>query len=108
MVRVEGGTRNAWLPFGEMAAAARCNDAMRFRPLHTAWHSDDSHESLRWGRIRFVLGMTQMAAAVVAVVFLFTEGVTAMSLTAVVIASSLTSVSVLLFGSRRRHRRDRA
>lgn len=48
-----------------------------------------------------------MAAAVVAVVLLFTEGVTPLSLTAVVLASSLTSVSVMLFGSRRNHRRDR-
>jgi hypothetical protein len=51
--------------------------------------------------------MTQMAAAVVAVVLLYTVGVTALSLIAVVAASSVTSVSVMLFGSRRSHRRDR-
>ena len=47
-----------------------------------------------------------MAASVVAVVLLFGVGVTAISLTAVVVASSLTSLSVMLFGSRR-HRRER-
>jgi ABC-type enterobactin transport system permease subunit len=50
--------------------------------------------------------MAQMAASVVAVVLLFGVGVTAISLTAVVVASSLTSLSVMLFGSRR-NRRDR-
>lgn len=81
---------------------------MRVRSAHSALHSDDSHESLRWGRIRFVLGMAQMAAAVFAVVLLVTVGVTPLSLTAVVVASSLTSVSVMLFGGRRSHRRDGA
>jgi phosphoenolpyruvate-protein kinase (PTS system EI component) len=51
-------------------------------------------------------GMAQMAASVVAVVLLFGVGVTAISLTAVVVASSLTSLSVMRFGSRR-NRRDR-
>lgn len=78
---------------------------MRARPLNTAIHSGESHESIWRDRIRFGLGMAQMAAAVVAVVLLFTEGVSTISLTAVVVASSLTSVSVMLFGSRRNHRR---
>jgi hypothetical protein len=63
----------------------------------------------RLGLVRprgFVLGMAQMAASVVAVVLLFGVGVTAISLMAVVVASSLTSLSVMLFGSRR-HRRER-
>lgn len=81
---------------------------MRARPLNTAIHPGEADESLWWNRIRFGLGMAQMAAAVVAVVLLFTEGVSTISLTAVVVASSLTSVSVMLFGSRRNHRRDRA
>jgi hypothetical protein len=81
---------------------------MRVRPFQTAWRSDDSHESLRWDRVRFVLGIAQMVAAVVAVVLLGTVGMTPFSLTAVVVASSLTSVSVMLFGSRRSHRRDGA
>ena len=67
-----------------------------------------SPESVWWGRVRFGLGMAQMAAAVVAVVLLFGVGVTPISLTAVVVASSLTSLSVMLFGSRRDDRRDRA
>jgi len=81
---------------------------MRARPMNTAMHSSDSPDSVGWGRIRFALGMAQMAAAVVAVVLLFTQGVSSISPTAVAFASSLTSVSVMLFGSRRRHRRDRA
>ena len=67
-----------------------------------------SPESAGWGRVRFVLGMAQMAAAVVAVVLLFGVGVTTLSLSAVVVASSLTSINVMLFGSRRERRRDRA
>ena len=81
---------------------------MRARPMNAAMHSTDSPESVRWARVRFVLGMSQMAAAVVAAVLLATWGVTSISLAAVVIASSLTSVSVMLFGSRRNRRRDRA
>jgi ABC-type enterobactin transport system permease subunit len=48
-----------------------------------------------------------MALAVVAMVLLFTAGVTPLSLAAVVLASLLTSLSVMLFGSRRSERRDR-
>lgn len=59
----------------------------------------------RLDRVRFVLGMAQIAASVVAVVLLFGVGVTAISLTAVVVASSLTSLSVMLFGSRRYRRK---
>jgi hypothetical protein len=51
--------------------------------------------------------MLQMALAVVAMVLLFAIGVTPVSLASVVLVSSLTSVSVMLFGSRRRQRRDR-
>jgi hypothetical protein len=79
---------------------------MRARHMNTVLHSSRSPDSVWWGRVRFVLGMAQMAASVVAVVLLFGVGVTAISLTAVVVASSLTSLSVMLFGSRR-HRRDR-
>lgn len=77
------------------------------RHTNTVVRSSRSPESLRWTRIRFVLGMTQMATSVVAVVLLVGVGVTALSLTAVVLASLLTSLSVILFGSRRdggRHR----
>ena len=79
---------------------------MRARHMNTVLHSSRSPDAVWWGRVRFVLGMAQMAASVVAVVLLFGVGVTAISLTAVVVASSLTSLSVMLFGSRR-HRRDR-
>jgi nicotinamide riboside transporter PnuC len=51
--------------------------------------------------------MAQMAASVVSVVLLFEVGVTALSLTTVVVASALTSLSVMLFGSRRQDRRNR-
>ena len=80
---------------------------MRARPMNTVVHSADSTESLLWGRLRFVLGMLQMAMAVVAMVLLFRVGVTPLSLASVILASLLTSVSVLLFGSRRSQRRDR-
>jgi hypothetical protein len=79
---------------------------MGARHMNTVVHSARSPGSIWWHRLRFVLGMAQMAAAVIAVVLLFHVGVTAISLTAVVVASSLTSVSVMLFGSRRRHGRD--
>ena len=59
-----------------------------------------------WGRLRLVLGMAQMGAAVTAVVLLWQIGVTAVSLGLVVVASSLTSLSVMLFGSRRGERRN--
>lgn len=79
---------------------------MRARHMNTVLHSARSPDSVWWGRVRFVLGMAQMGASVVAVVLLFGAGVTAISLTAVVVASSLASLSVMLFGSRR-HRRER-
>ena len=81
--------------------------SMRARPMNAAANSTDSSESFRWGRVRFVLGMLQMALAVVAMVLLFTAGVTPLSLAAVVLASLSTSLSVMLFGSRRSERRDR-
>jgi hypothetical protein len=81
--------------------------SMRARPMNAAVHSADSSESFHWGRLHFVLGMLQMALAVVAMVLLFTVGVTPLSLAAVVLASLLTSLSVMLFGSRRSERRDR-
>ena len=81
--------------------------SMHARPMNAPVNSTDSSESFRWGRVRFVLGMLQMALAVVAMVLLFTAGVTTLSLAAVVLASSFTSLSVMLFGSRRSDRRDR-
>jgi hypothetical protein len=43
---------------------------MRARHMNTVLHSSRSPDSVRWGRVRFVLGMAQMAASVVAVVLL--------------------------------------
>jgi hypothetical protein len=76
--------------------------------MNTVRRSASSPESIWWHRLRFVLGMAQMAAAVIAAVLLFNVGVTTISLTAVVVASSLTSLSVMLFGSRHHRRRTRA
>ena len=55
----------------------------------------------RGNAIRFALGMTQMAAATVAVVLLFNTGVTTWSLMTAVMACVLTTASVLLFGTPR-------
>ena len=54
----------------------------------------------RWGRLRFFLGMAQMAGAVVAITLLVEVGVTALSLAAVALTCALTTISVLLFGGR--------
>jgi hypothetical protein len=67
---------------------------MRVRHMNPAVRSASSPESIWWHRLRFVLGMAQMAAAVVAVVLLFNAGVTAISLMAVVVASEGLSLSV--------------
>jgi len=56
----------------------------------------------RWEQLRFVLGIAQMAGAVMAFAILLMTGVTTAGLFAVVSTSILTTVSVLLFGSHRR------
>ena len=66
------------------------------RPLS---HSDVNRR--RWSQVRFALGMSQMAAAVVSFVLLLRIGVTRASLSAVVVASTLSMISVMLFGRRR-------
>lgn len=55
----------------------------------------------RWAGLRLALGIAQMSAAAFALGLLASEGVTARALAAAVIACTLTTVSVLLFGSRR-------
>ena len=50
-------------------------------------------------RLRLVLGLLQMTGAAVAAALLYSVGVTALSLGAVVVTTSLTSLSVMLFGS---------
>ena len=62
---------------------------------------DEHARRLRWAHLRFALGMSQMATAVVAVVLLVRLGVTPVSLTAVVVTSTLSAVSVMMFGGRR-------
>ena len=47
---------------------------MRARHMNTVLHSSRSPDSVWWGRVRFVLGMAQMAASVVAVVLLAVAG----------------------------------
>lgn len=69
------------------------------------WMVATTHQSdrsaRRWQHLRFALGMTQMGGAVVSLTLLSTGGVTIASLVAVVLTSVMTTVSVLLFGSRR-------
>jgi hypothetical protein len=55
----------------------------------------------RWpALVRLGLGVAQMVAAAFALGLLAAEGVTARALSAAVIACTLTTVSVLLFGRR--------
>ena len=55
----------------------------------------------RWDTLRFTLGMMQMAAATVAAILLVRTGVSMWTLTAAVTACVLTTMSVLMFGTRR-------
>ena len=63
---------------------------------------------LRSDSIRLVLGALQMFAAVVSLVLLVAVGVARVTLIAVVITTVLTTVSVLLYGSRRSKGRGRS
>lgn len=51
--------------------------------------------------LRLALGIAQMSAAAFALGLLASEGITARALAAAVIACTITTVSVLIFGSRR-------
>jgi hypothetical protein len=55
----------------------------------------------RWAYVRFALGTAQILGATAALVLLVQTGFNSWSLGAAVIACTLTTVSVLLFGSRR-------
>lgn len=55
----------------------------------------------RWAAVRLLLGVGQMTGAVAAGLVLVQFGVTALSLGLTLTTAALTSVSVLLFGSRR-------
>jgi len=54
----------------------------------------------RWATVRIALGLLQMFGAVAAAMLLITTGMNAWSLGAAVTTCGLTTVSVLLFGSR--------
>ena len=56
------------------------------------------------GRLRFVLGMAQMATATIALVLLVATGVSGWSIAAAVTACALTSLSVVLFGGWQRRK----
>jgi hypothetical protein len=55
-----------------------------------------------WAIVQFILGLAQMAGAVVSLIFLMLTGINAWSLAAVMLTSICTTVSVLLFGSWRK------
>lgn len=54
----------------------------------------------RWARIRLALGTAQMFCAALSAVLLVKTGVSRLALGAVVLTCALTTVSVLMFGSR--------
>jgi hypothetical protein len=56
--------------------------------------------ALRWRRLRFALGMTQMTGVLLSLVLLIELGVAPATLAAVVLTSAATALSVLLFGGR--------
>jgi len=51
-----------------------------------------------WAVVRLALGLAQMGGVVTAFCLLWTEGVTRGALTAVVLTSGATTLSVMLFG----------
>ena len=57
-----------------------------------------------WTVVRLAIGFAQMAGAVTAFVLLYETGVSEASLAAVVATSVATTISVMLFGRRRRLR----
>jgi hypothetical protein len=54
-----------------------------------------------WALVRLVLGLLQMTGAVVSFYLLFSSGMSGLSLSAVVLTCLCTTISVLLFGSRK-------
>lgn len=67
----------------------------------------DGSSSRLLNRLRLVLGLLQMTGAAVAAALLYSVGLTALSLGAVVATTSLTSLSVMLFGSHHSSRSHR-
>ena len=63
--------------------------------------SDAAARERRWAVVRFALGTAQVMGATGALVLLVQTGVNPLSIGAAVITCVLTTISVLLFGSRR-------
>jgi hypothetical protein len=67
------------------------------RPPATA----QAEHTRAWAVVRLVLGLAQRGGTVVSLILLICTGITTGSLTAVLLTSLCTTVSVLLFGGRR-------
>ncbi len=65
-----------------------------------------SAHTRRWAFVRLALGLGQMSGAVVSFYLLAQTGVNELSLAAAVATCLCTTVSVLLFGSRKRRPRE--
>ena len=57
----------------------------------------------RWASLRLILGFLQMGGAAFSLAMLIHGGVTTVSLIAVLLTGLLTTISVLLYGSRRQN-----
>src|SRR5262245_31222179 len=73
-------------------------------PKVCALRTREMGSSQRRTLARFTLGILQMAGAIFSVTLIFQSGLSGLSLACVVITSFLTTVSVLLFGSRPENR----
>jgi hypothetical protein len=60
----------------------------------------DKRQELTWALIRLILGFLQIMGAVASLLLLVETGVNTVSLASVVVTGLLTTLSVLLFGSR--------
>ena len=58
----------------------------------------------RWRRLRFALGVAQMAGAALAMALLMASGITRVTLFATALTSLVTAASLLLFGRHRSRR----
>jgi hypothetical protein len=65
-----------------------------------SWGDQSMDNPQRWVFARMALGVLQMTGAVSSIGLIIYSGVNALSLTCVVVTSLLTTVSVVLFGSR--------
>jgi arsenate reductase (thioredoxin) len=65
-------------------------------------HEQPDRKTRAWTKGQFLLGIIQMLGAVVSLFLLVQTGVSTLALSAVVLTCVCTTVSVLLFGSRRR------